>query len=72
MNPNQSYKPTEQAITLLNDLANLGHHISYFGVLATFASSSSDLDDYVTLIGKNAAEVQRRIGEFRQSSEVKP
>ena len=69
MNPNQSYKPTEQAITLLNDLANLGHHISYFGVLATFASSQSDLERYLALIEKDAAEVQRRIQAFKQTAE---
>ena len=74
MNPMQAepYRPTNQAITLLNELANMGHHISYFGVLATFATSPSDLDNYMTLIGKHAAEVQKRIQAFNQTPEVTP
>ena len=73
MNPkSSSYKPTNQELTLLYALSNLGHQISHFGVLATFATSQSELDDYVALIEKNAAEVLRRIQAFRQSPEGKP
>lgn len=63
----ESYKPTHQAITLLNDLANMGRQISYFSILATFATSPSDLDYHMTILVKNAAEVQKRIQEFQQA-----
>ena len=70
--PSAAYRPKNQVLTLLYDLENLGHHISYFSVLATFAASQSDLEHYMALIAKDAAEIQRLIQQFEATPEVEP
>lgn len=72
MNPKKAepYIPPANVLTLLYTLANLGHSISGYAILATFSTSPTDLEDYMILMGEQTAEIQRLIQEFRQTSQV--
>ena len=74
MDPKQPeyYKPTKQAINLLYTVANLAHSISNYAILATFAISPNDLEDYLILMNEHAAEIQRLIQQFEATPEVEP
>ena len=74
MNPKKAgqYIPPSNVLTLLYTLANLGHSVSGYAILATFSTSPKDLDEYLILMGEQTAELQRLIQEFRQTPQGQP
>lgn len=63
----ERYVPDSTVLTLLYTLANLGHTITGYAMLATFSTSPADLDDYMTLMSEQTEEIQRLIQAFKHT-----